>query len=79
MQDDGAKSIDLIHASTLRGAKALGIDSKTGSIEKNKYADILLLKKDPADSMAEAIKNPDVVIKKGNFVVERALNLMLNY
>lgn len=79
MEKDGAKSIDLIHASTLRGAKALGIDSKTGSIEKSKYADILLLKKDPADSLAEAIKKPDVVIKKGNFVVEKALNLTLNY
>ena len=40
---------------------------------------MLLLKKDPADSLAEAIKKPDVVIKKGNFVVEKALNLTLNY
>ena len=45
MENDGAKSIDLLHASTLRGAKALGIDNKTGSIEKNKYADILIVKK----------------------------------
>ena len=79
MENDGAKSIDLLHASTLRGAKALGIDNKTGSIEKNKYADILIVKNDPAKSMAEAIKEPDAVIKKGSFVVDKISNLAFNY
>ncbi len=78
MQKNGAKSIDLIHASTLRGAKALGIDNKTGSIEADKQADLLLLKKDPAVNIAEAVKKPDIVIKKGVFVADNTVNSIIN-
>ncbi len=68
MEHNGADSMELLHASTLRSAVALGIDKTVGSIEAGKQADMLLLKKDPADSIAEAIKKPDFVIKKGKVV-----------
>lgn len=68
MERNGASSMELIHASTLRSAIALGIDKTTGSIEAGKQADMLLLRKDPAEDIAEAIKKPDFVVKKGTFV-----------
>lgn len=68
MERNGAGSMELIHASTLRGAKALGIDEHVGSVEKGKQADLLLLKKDPAADIAEATKNPEIVIKKGEMI-----------
>lgn len=68
MERNGAGCMELLHASTLRGARALGIDEHVGSVEKGKQADMLLLKKDPAVDIAEAIKNPEIIIKKGEMI-----------
>lgn len=68
MERNGADSMTLIHASTLRGARAIGMDKIVGSVEGGKQADMLILKKDPAKDIAEAIKKPDYIIKKGCFI-----------
>ena len=68
MGNNGADAINLIHASTLRNAMALGVDKKLGSVEAGKQADILLLKNDPGADLAKAVRNPDVVIKRGKTV-----------
>ena len=45
-------------------AKIVGIDSETGSIEKGKSADLIVVKDNPLDDL-NALKNVSMVIMKG--------------
>ncbi|MBI3740099.1 MAG: amidohydrolase family protein [Chloroflexi bacterium] len=51
MNEAGMKPMDALVSSTSLAAKALGWDSRLGSIEEDKTADILILDEDPLDDL----------------------------
>lgn len=65
MQQSGMSMWQLLQASTINGAKAVGKQSEFGSIKKGKRADLLLLNKNPIDKL-ENWKSFALVINKGN-------------
>ena len=69
----GASNRDTLHAATLGNAKIVGIlgnakivgiDSETGSIEKGKSADLIVVRDNPLDNLS-ALRNVSMVIMKG--------------
>ena len=73
MQQSGLDNWQLLQASTINGAKAVGKEAEFGSIKKGKRADMLLLSKNPAEGFAnwksiEFVINKGVVIKPDTIV-----------
>jgi len=64
MQAAGLNSWQLLQASTINGAKAVGRDNDWGSVTKNKLANMVLLNANPLDSIANW-KKIALVINKG--------------
>ncbi len=60
----GASNRDSLHAATLGNAKIVGIDSETGSIEKGKAADMIVVRDNPLNDLS-ALRNVSMVIIKG--------------
>lgn len=60
----GASNRDTLHAATLGNAKIVGIDSETGSIEKGKSADLIVVRDNPLDDL-NALRNVSMVVMKG--------------
>ncbi|HYO21871.1 MAG TPA: amidohydrolase family protein, partial [Flavisolibacter sp.] len=67
MQQSGLTMWQLLQASTINGAKAVGREAEFGSIKKGKRADLLLLAKNPLDSIS-AWQSVELVISKGALV-----------
>ena len=63
--------LEAITAATKHGAEACSIDDKVGTVEKEKLADLLVVKRDPASNIDVLLekKNIKYVIKDGVFVV----------
>jgi imidazolonepropionase-like amidohydrolase len=51
MQQAGMKPMDALVSATLTAAKALGADSRLGSIEEGKLADLLVMDSDPLEDL----------------------------
>ena len=64
MQKAGMNNWQLLEASTINGAKALGQENEWGSIAKNKLANMLVLSANPLDDLSNWRKI-DWVINKG--------------
>ena len=64
MQLSGMNAWQLLQASTINGAKAVGKEAEFGSVKKGKRADLLLLSKNPLDSIANW-QSIEWVINKG--------------
>jgi imidazolonepropionase-like amidohydrolase len=64
MQQSGLDVWQLLQASTINGAKAVGKETEFGSIKKGKRGDLLLLSKNPLDSIANW-QSIEWVINKG--------------
>jgi len=64
--------LEAITSATKFGAEACGIDSKVGTIEKGKLADLLVVSKDPTSNIDVLLNRENVkyIIKEGNLVVE---------
>ncbi len=65
MQQSGMSMWEILQSSTINGARAINKADVFGSIEKGKRADLVLLNKNPLDSIANW-KKIDWVINKGN-------------
>jgi imidazolonepropionase-like amidohydrolase len=61
MVELGVPAIDALRAGTINGARALGIDSETGSIEPGKLADILIVDADPLADINNTRKIAQVI------------------
>lgn len=75
MQEAGLDMWDLLIASTINGAKVLAREAYTGSISAGKEADLLLLGKNPVNSI-ESLQSVELIINKGMPV--QPDSLMLN-
>ena len=64
MQQSGLNMWQLLESSTINGARAVGRETEFGSIKKGKRADMVLLSKNPLDSI-DNWKQIDWVIIKG--------------
>ena len=72
MQKAGMNNWQLLEASTINGAKALGQENEWGSITKNKLANMLVLSANPLDDLSNWRKI-DWVINKGVPVLPASL------
>lgn len=65
----GLSEMDTIVAATLNGAKALRVDSITGSLEKGKSADLLVINGNPLNDITViSTDNMAVIMKEGSIV-----------
>jgi imidazolonepropionase-like amidohydrolase len=64
MQEAGLTPRQIITAATLKGAEAMGIASKTGSLEVGKLADLIVMTKDPREDIAN-FRSLSHVMRKG--------------
>ena len=56
-------------AATSNGAKALGVSEITGTLEKGKSADLLVLLGDPLQDIQQlAVENMAVIMKEGDLI-----------
>jgi imidazolonepropionase-like amidohydrolase len=63
----GLTNYDAIKAATSEAACALGIDNEVGTVEKGKFADMIVIDGDPLEDI-EALKRIIMIIKDGNIV-----------
>lgn len=75
MRAAGMSNWQLLEASTINGAKAVGKQSEWGSIAKNKWANMLVLSANPLDDITNWRKidwviNKGIAFKPGEFVVD---------
>ena len=64
MAEAGIPNNEVIKIATLNGAKALGIEQSTGSITKDKDADLVFLNSNPLENIKHT-RDIDFVLKKG--------------
>jgi hypothetical protein len=64
MRSAGMSNAEILKASTWNAAKAFNIETTLGSIAKGKYADLVLLNKNPLEQL-ENLNAIDYIIKKG--------------
>ena len=67
MQKAGLTNAEILKASTISGAIGFGKEQQWGSIEKGKIADLLLLNKNPLDSL-QHLNSIAVVLKNGKML-----------
>ena len=71
----GATNRDTLYAATLGNAKIVGIDSETGSIEKGKSADMIVVPGNPLDDLS-VLRNVSEVIMRGQRIPEPRIKRM---
>jgi imidazolonepropionase-like amidohydrolase len=65
MKQTGLSNWQILQASTINGARAIGKEKEFGSIQTGKLADLLLLNANPLDSLSN-LQKIQLVINKGN-------------
>jgi len=73
MIEYGMSAVDAIKAATHGSAQALGIEQEVGTIEKGKWADLIVLRPD-ADPLVDisALGKIEMVIQRGQVVSRRS-------
>lgn len=67
MQQAGMSNAQILKASTINAATAFGKQSQAGSIEKGKWANMLLLNNNPLENLA-AVNDINLVINRGKLI-----------
>ncbi|HVU18170.1 MAG TPA: amidohydrolase family protein [Candidatus Didemnitutus sp.] len=62
--ETGLTPVEAIHVATENGAKLLGIDADTGTVEVGKAADLILVDGDPSTNITE-LRKTEIVFKEG--------------
>ena len=74
MKKAALSNADLLRASTINAAVGFGIDDKVGALEKGKIADILVLQKNPLESVTN-LNSVELIFKDGTMIkVDTLLN-----
>jgi imidazolonepropionase-like amidohydrolase len=68
MVEWGMTNLQAVTAGTLNAAKSLAIDEKLGTIEIGKYADLIVLGKDPIDDIKNIGKSLEKIVLNGVFI-----------
>ncbi|MGI9541839.1 MAG: amidohydrolase family protein, partial [Cyclobacteriaceae bacterium] len=66
-KDAGLSNMEVILAATMENARFFQIDSRLGSIEEGKIADLILLREDPLQDL-KAMRSVEKVMLNGVFV-----------
>lgn len=74
----GIPAADVLRLATSRAAAYLGREHRTGSIEKGKLADLVLLSANPLEDI-RAIKRPRLVMKGGEAYVPAEIHRILGF
>jgi len=69
----GMTPFQIVQSGTINGAKAIGIEDKAGTIEKGKWADMIVLDGNPLEDL-QALKRVKMVILNGDIVVDKRKN-----
>ena len=67
MQKAGLSNADLLKSSTINATSCFGIADKVGSIDNGKYADLLLLAKNPLESI-QNLNSIELIFKNGKLI-----------
>jgi len=73
MEKAGVSPIKILQAATINAATALRINDRSGSIDVNKIADLLVLSENPLKNL-RTLSQPIAVIKSGQWLDELELN-----
>lgn len=69
LNNAGLSIMETLVAATKNGAEMLKIDDITGTLESGKYADLLVLEKNPLDDIHNiCVENMNIIMKEGEFV-----------
>jgi len=60
----GLPAVEILDAATLRAARALGVDDRTGTIEPGKDADLIAVRGDPRTDIA-VLNHLELVVARG--------------
>jgi imidazolonepropionase-like amidohydrolase len=71
MNRAGFTNIEIIRTATINNAKILRLADKTGSLETGKFADMVVLDKNPLDDI-RALRKPQMVFKQGDLMYSAA-------
>jgi imidazolonepropionase-like amidohydrolase len=63
----GMTNMEVIESATRVGAEALGVEHALGTVEAGKYADLILVGRDPLEDIA-VFKDVSWVMKEGDVV-----------
>ena len=63
----GASNEETLHTATMGNAQIAGIDNETGSLEKGKSADLIVVKENPLEDLA-ALRNVSMVMVRGKLI-----------
>jgi Tol biopolymer transport system component len=69
----GMSALDILQAATLGGARTIGRDAEFGSLEAGKYADLVILDRDPRQDIANTL-SLEYVMKNGRLYEAATLN-----
>ena len=72
MVEWGMTTMQALTAGTLNAAKSLNIDDKLGTLEPNKYADLLVLGEDPTEDIRAINRNLQKIMLNGRFLTNHA-------
>lgn len=63
----GASNEETLHTATMGNAQIAGIDNETGSLEKGKSADLIVVKENPLEDLT-ALRNVSMVMVRGRLI-----------
>ena len=67
LQRVGFSNIEILRCATINNAKILRMEDKIGSLQTGKYADMVVLDKNPLEDI-RALRNPQMVFKQGDLM-----------
>jgi len=76
MERVGFANLEILRCATINNAKILRLDDETGSLDTGKYADMVVLEKNPLEDI-RALRKPYMVFKQGELMFSRS-NLALD-